>query len=254
MSPLLVRAVEYLVLPPGGPLLLLLLAILLYGWGRFVAFVLLLAGALSLYAASTPKAAHYVMSRLERGLAPLEAVPAEAQAIVVPGAGVEFAARGNGTGPLLNGPALQRLLLAARLYRETKLPVLVSGGPVYAGEPVAEAVLARRLLEEDFGVPVRWTEAHSRNTWENARYARDLLRPAGVRTVVLVTHAFHMPRARWCFEQAGFEVVPAPIGFARNDVLGRGWMAWIPQARALAETRLALHELLGLRWYRWRFG
>lgn len=87
MSPLVLRTVEYLVLPPGGPLLVLLLAILLYGWGRFLAFVLLLVGALSLYAASTPKLAHHLMARLEGGLAPLRTAPEGAQAIVVPGAG-----------------------------------------------------------------------------------------------------------------------------------------------------------------------
>ena len=253
MSPLVLRTVEYLVLPPGGPLLVLLLAILLYGWGRFLAFVLLLVGALSLYAASTPKLAHHLMARVEAGLVPLRTAPEGAQAIVVPGAGLELGGPGGDSGVQLNGFALQRLLHAARLQRETRLPILVGGGPVYPGEAQAEAALARRVLEDDFRVPVRWEEDQSRNTWENAQYAWALLQPAGVRHIILVTHAFHMPRARWCFERAGFEVTPAPIGFARRDALSTGWIAWIPQVRALVETRLALHEWLGLHWYRWRF-
>ncbi len=254
MSPLLVRALEYAVLPPGGPLLLLLLAILFYGWGRFLAFLLLLAGALGLYASSIPKVAHFLAARMESGLAPLRAVPVDAQAIVVPGAGIEFGGTGGATGIQLNGPALQRLLQAARLYRRSRLPILVTGGPVYPGERQAEAVLARRVLEEDFDVPVRWVEGRSRNTWEDAHYAWERLQAAGVRRIVLVTHAFHMPRARWAFEQAGFEVIPAPFGFVRTDALSRGWMAWTPQVRAFAQTRRVLHEWVGLGWYRWRFG
>lgn len=253
MSPLLVRTVEYLLLPPGGPLVLLLLAILLYGWGRFLAFVLLLAAALSLYAASTPRLAHQLGARLEAGLIPLEAVPPQAQAIVVPGAGLEFGGMDSHEGAQLNGFALQRLLQAARLHRRTGLPILVGGGPVYPGQRRAEAELARRVLEEDFGVPVRWVEGRSRNTWENAHYAKDRLGAAGVRSVILVTQAFHMPRARWAFERAGLEVIPAPFGFSHPDGLGEGWMAWIPQARALAQTRRVLHEWVGLRWYRWRY-
>ena len=116
--------------------------------------------------------------------------------------------------------ALERLRYAARLARASGLPLLTSGG-LHFGEPPSEAKIMADTLKRDFGVDVRWQEEESRTTWENATFSAKLLQPAGVRRVLLVTQASHMPRARWCFERAGFEaayVSGASIAYTR---LGR---------------------------------
>ncbi|WP_341648475.1 YdcF family protein [Thauera humireducens] len=99
----------------------------------------------------------------------------------------------------------------ARLARTTGLPLLVSGGGI--GNETAEAVLMKSALEEDFGLTVRWAEARSRDTRENALFSAQILREADVRHVLLVTHAMHMPRAQAAFESAGLIVTPAPTGW-----------------------------------------
>ena len=106
----------------------------------------------------------------------------------------------------------------------------------------------RDALDRDFGVEVKWTEPLSRNTLENAGLSAGILRGAGVGAVYLVTHAWHMPRARGAFEQAGLAVVPAPTAFTTRRK--PGVLAWVPDARALRDSSAALHEMLGRAWYR----
>jgi len=93
----------------------------------------------------------------------------------------------------------------------------------------------------------------STNTWENAVSLHRLLQDRGVSRVVLVTNAWHMPRSRWCFEQQGFSVIPAPVDYLTSqrafDVRGL-----VPDAGVLADSSLALHEYIGIAWYRMRFG
>src|SRR5690606_38101425 len=127
-----------------------------------------------------------------------------ADAIVVLGAGREQndPAWGEDQPGLL---AIERVRYAARLAKASGLPLLTSGG-LHFGEPPSEAALMADTLIRDLGVPVRWREERSRTTWENARYSAEMLRAHGIRRVVLVTQAWHMPRARWSFEAVGFEV------------------------------------------------
>jgi uncharacterized SAM-binding protein YcdF (DUF218 family) len=139
--------------------------------------------------------------------------------------------------------AIERLRYAARLQRASGLPVLISGGLHY-GEPPSEAGLMADVLQRDFAVPTRWREERSRSTWENAQFSAELLREQGIRRVVLVTQAAHMPRARWCFERAGLEVVAAPLGFlgvANARPLG----GWLPEGKALWQSTRLLNEALG---------
>ncbi len=97
--------------------------------------------------------------------------------------------------------ARERIRYAARLAKASGLPVLTSGGLHY-GTPPSEARIMAQSLLDDYGVPVRWEEGRSRTTWENARFSAEMLREAGIRRVILVTSAIHMPRSIWSFEKA----------------------------------------------------
>ena len=94
-------------------------------------------------------------------------------------------------------------------------------------------------------------EEQSLTTYENALYSAPLLRERGIGRVLLVTSAFHMPRAVAVFEAQGVEVVPAPTDFKR--LVGEGLIpGWLPGAGNLARSSFALHEMAGLLVYRWR--
>lgn len=143
--------------------------------------------------------------------------------------------------------AIERLRYAARLHRASQLPLLISGGLHY-GQPPSEAAMMADVLQRDFGVATRWREERSRTTWENALFTAELLKAQGVSRVVLVTQAAHMPRARWCFERAGLEVVAAPLGFlgVPNE---RPLGGWLPEGKALWQSTRLLNEAIGLAVY-----
>jgi uncharacterized SAM-binding protein YcdF (DUF218 family) len=102
------------------------------------------------------------------------------------------------------------------------------------------------------GVPVRWTEEHSRNTFENALESRRILAPLGIKSIYLVTHAWHLPRARLAFEHAGFEVIPAATEFNLLDPAALGVRDFVPHAGALVKSYYFFHEVLGYAAYSWR--
>lgn len=237
---------KQLILPPGGLLLLVLLGWWLRRRAPRLAILCTLLGLGGLWAMSLPVTVQSSARLLESVPAlPAEQWPALAQradAIVVLGGGRQPADPAWG----IDQPApaaAERLRYAARLAKATGLPLLLSGGsPYQAG--LSEAQLGARVMTEDFGVPVRWLEERSRNTWENARYSSVMLGREGLRRVVLVTSAAHMPRALWSFERSGLTVIPAPVGFlggASDRPLG----GWLPEAAAVGLSGALFHEALG---------
>lgn len=241
---------KQLLLPPGVLLLLLLVAWWLRKrFPRLAAscFVLGLGG---LWLMSLPVTVQWSARLLEREPALSEAqwagLARRVDAIVVLGAGREQADSTWG-GDQPSSLALERLRYAARLAKASGLPLLVSGGLHY-GQPPSEAALMAQVLLRDYGVTVRWQEGLSRTTWENATHSTALLRNDEVARVLLVTQAWHMPRARWCFEQVGFQVLPAPLGFL-GVANARPAGGWLPEGKALWQSGQLLHEALGLLAY-----
>ncbi|TBW35632.1 YdcF family protein [Azotobacter chroococcum] len=237
---------KQLLLPPSGLLLLLGLGWWLRRRAPRAAGLCFVLGAGGLWLLSLPVTVEWAARAIEREPALVEAqwpqLAQRAEAIVVLGGGRERgdpAWGGDQPSPL----ALERLRYAARLARASGLPLLASGG-LHFGAPPSEAALLGEVLERDHGLPLRWREERSRTTWENARYSAELLQAEGIRRVVLVTQAWHMPRARWCFERAGFTVLPAPAGFL-GVPNGRPLGGWLPEGRALWQSGLLLNEALG---------
>ncbi|MET0962227.1 MAG: YdcF family protein [Noviherbaspirillum sp.] len=242
-----------LILPPSSLFLLMAIGLLLRR--RFPLGGRLLTGGaiVALFVLSTSVGARLFVAPLERLTAPLQAVHnTGAQAIVVLAAGrVRNAPEYEGR-DIPDYIALARLRYAARLQRATKLPVLVTGGNgVQAEASWSKAEAMAAALREDFGVPVKWVEGKSRNTAENAAFSADLLRPDGVRRVLLVTDAMHMPRSRTAFQRAGLDVVAAPTLFFSYTPLSAG--AWLPSAEGLRLSWYAMYELFGIAWYRLRY-
>ncbi|KQV82492.1 hypothetical protein ASD15_10775 [Massilia sp. Root351] len=239
----------HVVLLPPMCLFLAMLAgwLLRRRWPRF-GTALAGGGLAALVVLSTDAGARLLVRPLETMSAPLAPGQPLAQAIVVLAAGnMEHAPEYGGNSP--DSIALARLRYGARLQHQTGLPLLVSGGnadPARGIPPKAESMA--RALREDFRTEVRWVEAASATTAENAAFSARLLKPAGVRTVLLVTDAMHMPRARRTFERAGLQVVAAPTMF-------RAWgpvsaSSFLPRADALASSYYAAYEWIGLAWYR----
>jgi uncharacterized SAM-binding protein YcdF (DUF218 family) len=134
--------------------------------------------------------------------------------------------------------------------REAKIATLTLTGPKN-GNPApwwAEAEIMGHILRHEFGIEARWQEAGSMDTAGNAALSAPILKAAGIQRIVLVTHAFHMPRARLLFERAGLEVIPAPTAFFSHQSFDWLMTDFLPQAKALHTAYYALHEWLGMAW------
>ena len=243
-----------LILPPGGPLLLIILGLLLMGRMRRLATGMIVAAVVGLYLLSIPVTERWLQDVVEEhpSLLPEGIRQSGAQAIVILAGGRYRNVREYGGQDAVNLPTLARIRYGAWLHRRTGLPILVSGGTP-RGQTVSEARLMDRSLREDFGLQARWLENKSDNTHENARFSAPILKRHGISNVILVTHASHMTRSLDAFEREGLSVIPGPI-----QTRSRGYDALdlydvLPLPDALVASRSALHELLGRFWYRYNY-
>ena len=254
MELLLVKIVAALVLPPGGNIVLAVAALALWRRLRVLALTLLTISLVTLYVFSTPKLSDVLFEAVESFDArlPGAALADNVGAIVVLAGGRAGNAPEYG-GETVSVASLVRLRYAARLQRETGLPLLVSGGSVYGIESTSEAALINDVLESELNASVRWLEERSRTTAENASYSAELLRNEQIAAIVLVTDAAHMPRAVEVFEGQGMEVYAAPTGHRGGQGVTGTIFDWLPSSAALDRSRIALHEFLGRIWYRLRY-
>lgn len=233
------RLVEILLLPPASALYLFVLGTLLRSRLPRFGRAMQVFAFLWLWAAASPCVGGVLLTALQHAPAlPAAGQLPAAEAIVVLSA--EADRTGSEYGGAVAGPVtMQRLRYAAALQRRTKLPLLVSGGVPGHGLP-SLAALMRDAATKDFAVPVRWLEERSADTRENASFSAAMLKRDGVRSILLVTSAWHMPRAVACFEREGLQVTPAPTAFRGPAV--ESWTSFVPHWAGLRDTCLALHE------------
>lgn len=200
----------------------------------------------------------YPLARsLEWRYLPSSTVPT-ADAIVVLGGGTEPA-----IAPRPNvgvNSAGDRVLYAARLYKDGKAPhILLSGGSIDWMEPGSGGSPAQQMAEimTFIGIPQEalWLENESQNTYENALFSKKILEEKGIRRILLVTSALHMPRAVALFEHQGLEVIPAPTDYAITEAawqnltegeLGAQILGLLPSVSSLSMTTNSLKEYIGM--------
>ncbi len=228
-----------LLLPPASLALAALLALLLFRGrlGRGLALLCLVGlMLLSLPIVSMPLLASLDVSEPPDGPPP--------EAVVVLGGDVDRVP--DPPGAVLGSLSLERVRAGAALQRRSGLPVLVSGG-VVDDLPLTVGRLMAESMTGDFGVPVRWTEAASPTTWENAEYSATMLKAAGINRVYLVTHAWHMRRSLLAFRRVGIDAVPAPVRLDPWPRLRPGEL--LPRTSAWVNSFYAMHEWVGLAYY-----
>ena len=246
MSWFVTNLVSAFLLPPLNLLLAALVGLLIARPYPRLGRALLTGSFALLWLCSTPYFAESALCLLEGQIKSVDVRTQLADAIVVLGGGTYFHAPEYGT-DTVGENTLVRLRYAAKLQRETGKPLLATGGKLL-GNDLSEARQMQAVLEQEFRVPVRWAEDASGNTLENARYSYQVLQQAGIKRIYLVTHAWHMPRSIMAFQSAGFDVVPAPTAFTTR--YQTGLLSFIPHAEALRGSRIFMHEIIGLLWYR----
>lgn len=145
--------------------------------------------------------------------------------------------------------AAERLTTTFELLRDGKARVaILSGGSSLSKETGrSEASLLAGALEH-WGIPKERLilEGRSLNTRENALYTKEIVLERGLTSLVMVTSAFHMKRAKGCFDAVSLPVDTLPVDFRAYDPSKFGG-SYLPRSRALDQTTVNLRELFG-RW------
>jgi len=234
-----------LTLPPMGFVSLLIVALCLRGsyqrLGRRLAWV----SAIGLLVLAMPAVSGTMLRALESDLPTKPPADDPPKAIVVLGGELILSANE----PLGARPGLltlDRLRTAAALQRKTGLPILVTGGTTQITAAPVGAVMAHSL-EQDFQTPARWTEDASADTQENAVFSARILHQAGIDSVYVVTHSWHMKRALLAFSRTGIKATAAPTDL--DQPIGPTLDDFVPRTSAWQTCWFALHEWIGYLWY-----
>lgn len=234
------------ILPAGG-LITVFAAITAYMFYKHAPGRRVLAGAtIVFYMLMITPVADGLMMPLEQAYT--QTVPEETNGdvIILLGGGVRAGVPDvDGTGQT-GEAAANRFLTAIRLQRIKHVPILLSGGAVLAGD-AEEALIEKRMLLS-LGVPEKdiYIEAKSRNTAENARYSCALCREKGWHHPIVVTSAFHMPRAVYFFQREGMEVTPYPGDYRTSAAEPLSPFSFVPQTYNLMNSCLAVKEYIGM--------
>jgi uncharacterized SAM-binding protein YcdF (DUF218 family) len=197
---------------------------------------------------SWPPVAWLMSASLECWYRPVPYPAGEAQALVVLAGGIHAPDPAE-TEALPNNHTYLRCQHAVWLYQHwRRLPIVVSGG-VATGNIVFADVMRRQLESEGIPEDMIGAERTSSSTYENAANTAQLLRGRGIRRVVLVTEGFHMLRAEKSFERQGLAVLPSPCAFRMYEFRW-SWEQLLPDAMSIVSNDDALHEWVGLLWYR----
>ncbi len=182
--------------------------------------------------------------------APPRELPPPTGVVVLGGAIDDDVSRARGQTTFGEGAErLTEAAILARRYPAARI-IYTGGSNSLLARPSTEAEDARRLLVA-MGVDLQriTLDTRSRNTDENARFTAALVHPESGQTWLVVTSAFHMPRAMGLFRKAGFAAVADPVGYRTEG--GRGdWRVNVALPHGLALFDLAVHEWIGLVAYR----
>ena len=232
------------ILPPGI-FILVLMGLAVYFWkkrGLRRAAGAAAVTALLLYLLSIGAVADRLMGGLERTYEVPEA-PQGDVIVMLGGGAIADVQDVDGVGMLAQSPS-SRLLTTLRLHRLYNLPILLSGGQVFS-DTGSEAEIARRVLLS-LGVPSEmiYVEGRSLTTGQNARYSAEILRREGFTHPILVTSAFHLPRAVLNFEHEGVAVTPYPADFWVSGNPQLYLIKFAPNAGTLYTNTVFLQEKL----------
>lgn len=241
----------WILLKPSNLLALILALGLVLGLlGRRRTGRVLIAGALAAFLATAvlPLGA-WLISPLENRF-PAPALPAHVDGIIVLGGAIEPGLSADRKSISLNGNAERLVAFAALARRYPGARLVFTGGSGdlmhpdqregdWLGPFLDSAGIARERVT---------VERDSRNTDDNARMSKAIVKPQAGEAWVLVTSARHMPRSVGIFRKHGWSIIPYPADYLTTRAVG--WSFGFNLAGGLAALDAAAYEWLGLAYYR----
>ena len=252
--------VQYAITPSGIITLCLVLGFLLIAMEKRIGKYLLALGIVSYFVFSSSPLSMALLARLENRYPPLLDTKGvgEVDTIVL----LTTAAWKDPHVPLtsqVGETTVSRLLEAIRLFHLIPgAKVVISGGPL---DPNGRDIPVSRIvgdLASAMGIPGErmMLEKNSTNTYENGVEIKKIL---GEKSFLLVTSAYHLPRAIAVFQKLGLSPIPAPANFrviqnkphfdASKGELLKEIISALPSSNNLTHSERAMHEYAGFIWY-----
>lgn len=248
----LISKIAWFTLQPVSLILLLAIAGMILSFTRFrrlarTAFAL---SALLLGLGAFTSLGCVLIEPLEQRFARPAVLPETVDGIVVLGGAMDADINDARGGYELNrsGDRFTEALRLARLYPEARVAITGGTGVLIRSEDSEAAAGARFFTDMGVDAQRLILEPKARNTEENAQFMRELIQPAPGDVWLLVTSAYHMPRAAALFRRAGFDVVPWPADYLSTGRESFHFKLDQP-AENLSVTTLALREWIGLLAY-----
>ena len=104
-----------------------------------------------------------------------------------------------------------------------------------------------QILVDEFNLKAKWVETESNTTRENVIQTSKILKKEGIRTIYLVSHFWHLPRAQKLFDKEGINTNLAPMGFIHANQLTP--VDFMPSNIGFVRVRKIWHEFVGSIWY-----
>jgi len=153
--------------------------------------------------------------------------------------------------PVIRNAADRIFAVAALARKYPSARIIYSGGSANLIDTAAKEADYAREVFESLGIAKSRLimERRSRNTFENAEFSRKFAAPRSGQRWVLVTSAYHMPRAVGAFRKIGFAVEACPVDWRVGGPTAM--LSFTSRATdGLRRTDLAVHEWIGLIAYR----
>jgi uncharacterized SAM-binding protein YcdF (DUF218 family) len=242
------KLVAPFLLPPGLFILVLLLSgVFLIIWHRRKIGIFNLVVGLIFWIFCSAPFSNFLMRGLESEFQIPQ--PVKGDVIVLLGGGSidkvpDFSGSGIPTDRMIG-----RIVTAVRLQKYLNIPIIVSSGKVHKNSS-AGALIAKRFLI-DLGVEEGKIviEDKSRDTYENAKYTREICLRNGYKNPILVTSASHLKRSLLSFKKVGLDMVPYPANFRSERIKNYQQYSYLPHSSNLMTTSIALHEYFGILFY-----
>ncbi|MCX7724194.1 MAG: YdcF family protein [Thermodesulfovibrio sp.] len=227
------KLITSFILPPGI-LVVIFLLIAIFEKKRKLIRYMALFSALFVYLISIEPVKDFLLYPLEKSYSVSEKL--DADAIVILGGGFYSIES-------FKEDTANRLLTGYRVYKKTKLPIIVSGGVV--DRKIPESTVMANMLRE-LGVENNKIieENKSRDTAQNALYVYEICKEKAFKRLILITSAYHMKRAVKLFQKTGVEVLPYPADFKRSNYYNI--YSFLPRFSHFAVSSKAIREYIAL--------
>ena len=231
-----------------SPIFLIVILILYGAWKRHRGICLFAAGLL--YSLSTPMVSNAFFGFVENDhVRQSPQSVSNAQAVVVLSGMLADVKSAEGIIQEWSDP--DRFFAGVELFKASKSNQLIFTGGLlpWSKSDQAEGDVLRRYAI-DMGVPSESIKVsgNAQNTYEEAKAVKTLL--GGGLKIILVTSAFHMPRAQLLFERAGFEVVPFAVDY-KVGYSQKTFLDLLPSPGALYQIDMGIREMIGRLYYQY---